>query len=255
MGTTAAVDVSTQQGQYLVAKLDVAAEQIRTVGFKLIKLMSNLTGTMLSQEDVRHYALSAAFDAFIELGGDPNQPNDFAWDDADCAEALVKTGLTCMRRELIGRKTEFGDVATRLTQRKDGAFVDRYQWTAWETTFPVPERRKGRGTIAAMEMSEYMVATEQERRLEEQELFTFEDDLRQALADDEEAFQWLVERHRDGVPQDEQIDRFVAQHPAYQGTGGRRRAENYINQRISRARKKAARRLRRKWEVFALEVQ
>lgn len=229
----------------LEQRLTPTAVRIRTVGFKLIRLMTNLTGNMLTAEDVRHLTLTAAFEAFLELGGDPANPDTFAWDDKSLL--LERRGLLWLKRETLGRGSEFGDISSRLTVRKGFAFVEGSRWDAWlyiQST--VAACRPQSGT------NEYIREVDQERDLRETNFVDFLEDLRDVL--DAQVFQWLVERYRDDVSQQVQVDRFVAATPAYQDAGGRKRAEDYINKRVSRARKRAAALLADKWAETAKDV-
>lgn len=236
--------------QYLVSSLLPIGKRIKAVGFKHIKRMTRLTGHMMTHQDVDHLALSAAFEAFLELGGDPNNPQAFNWNAN--SKALEKRGLLWLRRETIGRKTEFGDISTRVAARLNSAFVEGYRWSAWtyqsvnDKNF-TGEKHKGYNPL------EYVAYTDQETTMIAHDVEKFVDDLKFAV-EDEQALTWLLERFRDGVNQNEQIDRLVAQTPKYQGPGGRAKAEAYIHKKISRARQRAAALLAPKWQDLAREV-
>lgn len=236
----------------LEALLAPTALRIRTVGFRLIKLMTSLTGQHLAPEDIQHLALTAAFEGFLELGGNPETPDTFDWDGS--TTALEKRGLLWLKRETLGRNSEFGDVATRLSPRKTGAFVEAYRWTAWQyAAFEQPGRRSAVTAFSGgVVRLEYPQPLPQDTAFETPDLSTFLTDLAAVL--DTQSFQWLVERFRDGVTQNEQIARLVAETPSYQTEGGWKRAENYVNKKVSRARKRAAAVLGDRWATVAREV-
>lgn len=257
MSATAAAAVAAPVVS-LQSYLTPTATRIRTVGFRLIKLMTGLTGQVLSHADVEHLALTAAFEGFLELGGVPEAPESFDW--PGHATSLEKRGLLWLKRETLGRQSEFGDVATRLSPRKTGAFVDTYRWSAWKhVTFSPHNQMPGTSHIgselrsmACAERLEYLEPTAQDAAIDAPDLSAFLRDLASVL--DAQSFQWLVERFRDGVSQTEQIARFIAATPSYQGEGGQKRAEDYINKKVSRARKRAAAVLGDRWAAVAREV-
>lgn len=230
----------------LEARLVPVAHRIRTVGFRLIKVMTKLTGVMLTPDEVQHLSLTAAFEAYLELGGDPERPTEF--DFAGRAQELEKAGLRWLKRETVGRNTEFGDITTRLSSRKMTAFVESYRWSAW--AYATTEARSSEPK--AERPLEYAAPVEQERAMMASQIHAFSDDLKAVL--DPQSYQWLIERFRDDVTQTEQIDRFIAANPSYQDATGRLRAENYINQKVSRARRRAAAMLADKWATTAREV-
>lgn len=226
--------------------LTPTAIRIRTVGFKLVKLMTKLTGNMLTKEDVQHFVLSAAFEAFLDLGGNPDQPNDFDWPGNTLA--LEKRGLRWLRREVVGRQSEFGEVTARLKNRKNTAFVDCYRWTAWTYENFNSSRAVTHNSVGF----EYTTVSDAERSLQEEEVGSFITDLKGAL--DEREFRWLIERYIEGVPQSVQIDRVVAENPEYQLPNGRKRAEGFLNVAIWRARERAKAVLGAKWREVAQDV-
>jgi hypothetical protein len=237
--------------QFLVSSLAPVGKRIKTVGFKHVKRMTRLTGHMMTHQDIDHLTFSAAFEAFLELGGNPDKPEEFDWNGR--TKDLEKRGLLWLRRETIGRKTEFGEIATRVATRLNSAFVEGYRWSAWSYQPSGGESTgtgKGHGRASALE---YVAPIPQETMLIEQELEGFESDLR-GVIEDEQALKWVLERFRDGVSQNEQIERFVEVNPKYQGPGGRQRAEAYIHKKISRARQRASILLEEKWHDLAREV-
>lgn len=233
--------------QFLVSSLAPVGKRIKTVGFKLIKRMTRLTGHMMTHQDIDHLTFSAAFEAFLELGGSPEAPEAFDWDANQ--KDLEKKGLLWLRRETIGRKTEFGEIATRMSTRLNSAFLEGYRWSAWSYQSSV----SGKHDTAKHPTLDYVAPTPQDTLLLHNEVDAFETDLRGAIQD-EQALQWVLERFRDGVSQKEQIESFVTLNPKYQGPGGRTRAEAYIHKKISRARQRAAALLAPKWQELAREV-
>lgn len=230
-----------------------SATHIRKVGFNLVRLMSGLTHEMLSRNDLTHLSMLAAFHAFIDLGGDPEHPDDFDWS-AKRGE-LETTGLAWLRKDTIGRGSDFSDITKRFASRLSAAFVDTYRWSAWKFLSP-GLKPEGQGSsshsVSKRFALEYLEPSEAECELQAEEVHSFVDALREVT--DPQTFQWLVERHRDGVSQETQVDQFIAEHPEYAGETGRVRARNYIDQRISRARRKAADRLDPSWARLAQDV-
>jgi hypothetical protein len=205
---------------------------------------------MMTHQDIDHLTFCAAFEAFLELGGNPEAPEAFDWNNQ--TKDLEKRGLLWLRRETIGRKTEFGEIATRVAPRKNSAFIEGYRWSAW--THQEPQYADHHDTRHGPQaVLEYVQFPEQERNMREEEVSKFEADLRLVVTD-AQALQWLLERFRDGISQNDQIERFVAQNPSYQGPGGRLRAEGYISKKISRARQRASTLLASKWKDLAHEV-
>lgn len=230
----------------LTSLLTPSSIRIRTVGFKLVKLMTKLTGNMLTKDDVQHFVLSAAFEAFLDLGGNPDAPEAFDW--AANELTLEKRGLRWLRKEVVGRKSEFGEVTARLKNRKNSAFVDCYRWTAWTYENFNSSRAIAHNTVGF----EYTVPSDADKALQEEEVGMFVDDLKKTL--NEREFQWLIERYVEGLPQSVQIDRLVSENPEYQTADGRKRAEGFLNVAIWRARERAKAVLGDKWREIAKDV-
>lgn len=234
---------------YLTAHLTPAANRVRVLGNKLLRVMTQLTGEVLAPADAQHLALSAAFEAFLDLGGDVDAPQTFDWSGRE--DELIKRGLLNLKRETLRGDSEFSDISARLTNRRNAAFVDGYRWSAWEGPMTLTNATST-GKSSTTALPEYSTELTTDRQFTEEKVASFEEDLREVL--DAQSFQWLVERHRDEVSQYEQIDRFVAANPEYAGPAGRKRAEAYINKKVSRARQRAAALLADKWSGIAQDV-
>lgn len=233
------------------------SERIRQLCAKtLLRTMAKLTGEPLEQSDYRHHADTAAFEAFIDLGGNVDDPAGFDFEGQ--YDALVARAMKHLRRELVGRESVFGDIHMRQSARQNRAIVDGDSWSAWK--------------YAGVEETEYVDGallgsandvTEQDRHLYELELRRMDAILRSKLTANE--YRWLIERDRDGVSQDVQIatlveaDRLgqIKRHgnsKGYQGPDGRKRAETYINTTVTRARQKAAAILGQEWQGLLQEA-
>jgi hypothetical protein len=234
------------------ARLQQVAERVRTLGFRIVRLNTSLTGEHLSQTEFRHHAEAALWETFQALGGDWDQPDTFPWDrdvtdgaqQLPMTEYLTRRTVKRLRAILIGRDTTYGDTAIRMASRKNRVMVDQYQWSAWRyaTALGASGGRTTRqqpGTVESQlsVVTEYEAPTPQDERLEQRELLTLPEQLRQALSPRE--FKWLVERVIHGRPESEQIAELQAENAKYQGEGGYGRAQNLINVTVHRAKAKA----------------
>lgn len=236
----------------LVAALEPSMARVRTLGYRFFKIASKLTGDYLTAEDVDHLCRMAVFEAFLQLGGQVDAPE--AFDFTAHTVALERLGLRALRHATLGAKSEYGAAGRRLSLRKDGAMVSALRWDAW-THLGIVGDEHHVGTdarrVTAAVSEEYVAPNPVEADILAERISTFASALEQVVSPT--AFRWLIERYRDGVTIRTQAERLMAERPEY--AGDFQRAANYIDQTISRARRKAAVALGAEWGALAADVE
>lgn len=237
--------MSSQAEQFLMQSLSPIAARARQLVINVARVATKLTGASFDEKSYRALSESAAFFAFVDLGGDSAVPEQFPW--SERRRELVRAATLRLQRDLRGRHSECGDVMRRLKPRLDRRGIEGDAWTAWKNISDTPV---GPTTVNAPNAAFFGAseAPEQEQRLHEKELMGIGEALRAVLTPTEHRV--LTERYLEGVTQYEQIDRLIASDVRYQGPGGYARAENYLNVIASRARKKARERLGSEWKAI-----
>jgi hypothetical protein len=170
-----------------------------------------------------HYGRTAAFMAFSEMGGSPDDPDSFDWSSPRVRTLALKT----LQQLTIGSKSDVYDYMRRGRDRRDGALVDELRWSQWSTQ-----------TYDSANAPDYrdQLVGELSRVLNPREV------------------NWLVGKYCDRRTTAELAQDLVAQDPRYQTEGGLVRAVRKIDTAIHRAKRKARSALDSRWQYLAQEV-
>lgn len=127
---TASLECGYETQQALYDRLRTVAQRVRNNAAQVAKRAFHQgQGATI---DVGYYIVlseSAAFLAFIEMGGDSDRPEAFPWEEQ--LGKLVTTATAHVKRDLEEKGSEFHDHEHRTKIRKDAACVEQYQWDCW----------------------------------------------------------------------------------------------------------------------------
>jgi hypothetical protein len=237
--------MAVTSGDLLTARLDVIRSNIAQRADCLFKLQARVTGGKVARTDRAHLAMVAVFEAFLELGGDPENPDAFFWEDD--AHLLEHWALLFMRREVIGRNSITSLYFRDSIRRKDGHCVDQYRWDAWQN---IAAWRQKKLTTKGVFPSNDVHLYAPERDLFQKGLADFRAELKEVVSPF--AYRLIVERYYENVPVADQVRWVEELYPQYKNDY--KRACNFIDKTISRAKKKAALALEAKWGEVARAV-
>lgn len=134
-------------GAQLQAYLSPIAKQIREIPAR--RLIAD-AGECRTVRDYESLSVYAAFEAAIELGLDPDQPDAFNW--LGKAGAVFARGRTILRNELQGSHTTYGDLRARRKFRRRVPAAGG--WKAWDglQATSAGSRRIGKGPSPTKEL-------------------------------------------------------------------------------------------------------
>lgn len=219
------------------------------------RMVEDKTDTELSVDTWREHGLTAAFLAFVEVGGDSTDPDGIDWQSPE----LLRVALRVLQKQVLGSESDVYDVLMRERTRKVGSRVTALGWDAWTEVSLADDlghTREHDGHISAAGSDVDAVAyryqdfVAEHTRPQLDDTFAFE--LTRLLRPQEAV--WLIRRYRDGEPTSVLAHELVQRDAKYQTADGFARATTYIDVVVHRAKKKARRVLDSGWRDLALEV-
>lgn len=247
------------------AATELLAQHCRTLGVRVCNFsgivqrqVNTWQDTPIAQEDWHHFGQVAAFYAFTDLGGSPDNPAAFDWN----SKELFRRALSHLQQLTLGTQSELYDQVKRRRLRLTGSQVEELRWDAWDMVcmedLRQVEASAEHTTQAADGLALYPRHTGQQ-------YFDFERkqdsdvpvdalilELTSQLKPQEAV--WLIRRYRDGESTATLAREFMQKDARYQTADGFTRAVRYIDVAIHRAKKKAQKLLAPRWHQLALEV-
>jgi hypothetical protein len=233
----------------LDAQLIALGKTLCQYGTPLVRRVRAARWNAMPEWEWQHHGRAAAYLAFIDLGGDPDQPDAFGWNNPQ----LLKRGLSYLQDATLGGESEFYDERVRGRNRKSGSLNAELCWDAWLSATPDDTGAAVDAPAARSAWSQWTPSVEAE--------VSFEDAMDRAVV--EEQFEWailrvlppqeavwLIRRFRDGVATKTLAEELVAKEPRYAGPNGLARATNYIDVTVHRAKAKAKKLLGADWSAF-----
>lgn len=93
---------------------------------RMLRLVGSPAAECETLEDFRHFAMVAAFNALLELGGDPDDPDTWP-----APAQLLPRARTWLARDLQSSSTTFGDFRARYARRD---LMPHLRWDSWRGT-------------------------------------------------------------------------------------------------------------------------
>ena len=121
------------------ARLESLAAHVRCIGSRVARTSWRMHHAPVQLREYREYSLTAAYEAFVALGGDPEHPDEFPWDDR--YGELKKAAVRALRRRLRSENENDTDEARRNYPRREVACLDCYRWDAWGDVSEARQRR------------------------------------------------------------------------------------------------------------------
>jgi hypothetical protein len=207
---------------------EVLGRTICNVAWKLVRNCISIVdrefdNTATFSSTWTHYGTTAAFMAFVELGGSPDDPDTFDWSSPKLRTLALKT----LQQLTIGSKSDVYDYMRRGRIRRNGADVAELSWSLWQTS-----------TYDSANVPDYR-----------EQLIG---DLSKVLNHNEVT--WLVGKYCDRRSTAELAKDLIAKDPRYQTEDGLVRAVRKIDTAIHRAKRKARQSLDPRWQFLAQEV-
>lgn len=208
----------------------------------------------ITDAEWQHLGSVASFMAFVQLGGNPDLPEQFDW----LSDKYLRLCANLLQGYTLGRNSDSYDQMRRDRSRRPGALVQELRWTAWT----VPSSRTaytdetglfrfGKETRSGKSQNDcYYDFCEQADRVEIAEEVALE--LTRVLRPQEAV--WLIRRYRDGETTAALAEELIKKNAKYQTDGGLLRAIRYIDVVVHRAKKKARAKLAPMWRAIAEEV-
>lgn len=218
----------------LMAHLRQVAVVARRKTASIAVAVYSAKGEHVDDREFQCYSETAAFLAFDELGGDRDDPDAFDWDGLR-TELLARTQKG-LRKLLRSSDQNDDEERNRSRRRIERAPVEEYQWDGWT-------QGTGDPAIDAARSHTGECLPEQERVLQEQELQALGEALAGVLSASD--VDLLTKHYFEGKSQRE----LAAEEAGLREGEVDPKAENRINMRISRARKRAAERLPDFWRA------
>lgn len=197
-----------------------------------------------------HFALVAAFNAYVAMGGTPEASGAFPW--AEHREQLTERARKRLTHDIQGAHTTYGDLLARRTPRY------RLPWLRWDSWGPPTGRRDTRARRPTQPTHQ------PERDLQIADLDGLLDAVRGVLTEYEG---WVLTEHyaRGRTLRDIAEDVAAGRCPELRykkckrnygdGLAGIRRAEKQVQQTLQRALARAGERLATEWRTKAEDAR
>ncbi len=118
----------------LTSRLTPIADLLCNKRNRMVRLIGTPAAECQDQHDFRHFAMVAAFNALVDLGGNPDDPATWPPD-----ALLLPRARTWLARDLQASGTTFGDWRARYARRD---LTPRLRWDAWRAPAPSNARTK-----------------------------------------------------------------------------------------------------------------
>lgn len=236
-----------QAGTSLMAELVDVATLARRKTASIARTVYGALGEHVDRDEFRQYSETAAFLAYVDLGGDADHPETFHW--ADRHKELLRRTQHHLRRLLRATDKNDYEERNRARHRPERASVDEFCWDAWRQAvyLTIPKSGDRDPDTAVSHQVGLSDTTEQERLIRS----TMLQELGVALADvlSNEDLELLRQHYFEGKSQRE-LAALIAKHRSERAILA---AENVINKRMSRARQRARERLANHWRKLLEE--
>jgi DNA-directed RNA polymerase specialized sigma24 family protein len=244
---------------FLVAQLKEIGAVARRQTHRVAAAVYHSNGEAVDKAEFITYSETAAYLAFIELGGQPECPESFEWQGR--RTELLRATQRELRKILKGADQGFDDARLRSRHRPDRASVQEFQWSSWARlphTKGIDRIHHGRRSIEDDTGREYVaVAPSCDTSTISHELDVALQQLSAVMAEElsESELALLTEHYFEGRSQCELARELAATSPLYAGKpDGEARAYNAVMVKTHRARRKLKTILGEPWRQLQGEL-
>lgn len=236
--------------------LEPAARSLRMANGRLLADLFRKTAGSQDAATIAEFtqaSLAAVFEAFLDLGGDVENPEAFEW--AAQRGALLRAAREHLREAVTGNGSTYSQYRSRYLQRVHVIRASKHAWTAWDRMYEPASSDVGSAELMGFkntsraQPARHDYVPDQELHLHAQMVAGLEGAVRAAVSPQQADF--LIAHYLHDRPQIEIArERLTAQGIAAPTEQELRREENAVNRTLTRARQSAAARLPAVWRDY-----
>lgn len=236
--------------------LEPVARSLRVTNGRLLADLFRKTSGAQDAATIAEFtqaSVTAVFEAFLDLGGDVENPHAFDW--IGQRGALLRAAKEHLREAVTGHGSTYAQYRSRYLQRVHVIKASKHAWTAWDRMYEPASSDVGSAELMGSKNTSRAqparrdYVSDQDLHLHNQMVAGLEGAVRAAVSPQQADF--LIAHYLHDRPQIEIArERLSAQGISTPTEQQLRREENAVNRTLTRARQSAAARLPDVWRDY-----